>query len=66
VAEKRFTRPAREPEEAAERLDGEVRTARHRVFRSYVDARERGIELIHEHEPEPAAGTERDGEETRV
>jgi hypothetical protein len=46
AANSRFGKPSDDPEETAERLSDQVRDARERVFRSYVDAREHGVDLI--------------------
>jgi hypothetical protein len=46
----RFGRPSDDPEETAERLPDELRAVRERVFRSYVDVREHGVELVEDDE----------------
>jgi hypothetical protein len=44
--ETRFGRPSDDPDETVERLAGELQDARERVFRLYVDVRERGVGLV--------------------
>jgi hypothetical protein len=42
----RFGRPSDDPGETVERLAEELQDARERVFRLYVDTRERGVGLV--------------------
>jgi hypothetical protein len=49
--------------EAAEQLEDQVRDARDRVFRSYVRAREKGVDLLYEPTaPAPEAAREQGGD----
>jgi hypothetical protein len=48
----RFDRPGEEPEEAARRVPDEVRSAREQVYFAYLRAREHGVGLLGDRNPE--------------